>query len=219
MSYPYNEVSSINLGVRDVINLNGNSGTDGYVITNVAGLAEWRQVKGLVSQYVDTTDNVQDLATGAHTILFDTEVFNFANITFTSNDTFTFNDAGIYQLSFQGLLSNSPAQSMVSFSLNGTQVYGNMNARITSTTDPVPIIVQYTLQINQGDVVQVLGEKYNDGPNYLKNNPLYFNPVTQFTITKLWLSRIARRYIDCIHGYFLYFLAAYGAKTLWNSVN
>lgn len=185
MSYPYNEISSINLGVRDGINLNGNPGTDGYAITNVSGLAQWKQVNGLVSQYVDSTDNVQDLATSVHPITFDTELFNYANITFTTNDTFTFNESGIYQLSFQGLLSDSTNIVMVSFQLNGSQIYGNVNGTGPVSTNPAPIIVQYTLPITQGDIIQVLGEKASGGPSYLKNNSLYTNPITQFTITKL----------------------------------
>jgi hypothetical protein len=183
MSFLFNEVSTNTVTTQSVI-LSGNSGSDGDVIANVSGNTLWSKMNGLVSLYTDSTDNVQDIAVSPPiNISFNKEEFNFANIEFSSNDTFRFSNAGIYRILFQCLLSDSSAQSMVSFYINGAQLYGNMS--VTGNSTFVPYILEYDFIARPGDVLNIVGEKYNGGPNYLKNNPIYSNSTTMLSIVKL----------------------------------
>jgi len=44
--------------------------------------------------------------------------------------------------------------------------------------------MDYAGFFSSGDRIEIYGEKYQNGPNYLSTDPLYNNPVTQLIITK-----------------------------------
>lgn len=128
----------------------------------------------------------QDLNTSPIPISFSSEDYNNANISY-GVDYFTFNDSGLYYLSFECLLSNAAAQTMISFTINGNFIYGNLST-ITFNGTPVPYQLSTTIYCNSGDVLRVMGEKYDNGPNYLMTNPIYSTPITQLIVERLTFS-------------------------------
>ncbi len=179
----YNTVSADNIYVQSTINIAGDTGTDKYVIANNGGTPVWNRTTGLVSQYTDNSDGVQDLAGTEVKVIFDTETFNFANVKFTG-DEFEFNDEGLYGLSFQCLVSGATYQTAISFFINGRQVYGNIIDQPNSSD--MSASIEYVTQINRGDILTVVGEKISGGPTLLRFNPLYRTPVTQLIIERLF---------------------------------
>lgn len=152
-------------------------------------LKNGKKINEIVAKYTDTTDNVQDLNTSPIPIEFNTENFNDAYITPSSGsigyNRFTFGKDGYYLLAVEGLLSNSGAQTMISFFVNGSIVYGNLSPYVSGGTNPIPFFIQTTIQIVAGDYLEVIGEKYDNDPNYLRTNPIYGIACTQLVIKKL----------------------------------
>lgn len=167
----------------NTITLMGSAGVGGETIYNDGTNTLWfKQNKSAV--FVDSTDSSQDMNTSPVAINFDTVVYNDINLSF-GGTTFTFNEGKYYQINFECLLSNSDAQTMISFRLNGNMVYGNLSTFIPGINNPVPFYSSYILQINPGDMLEVVGEKYNSGPNYLLKNPIYGIPVTKLEIISI----------------------------------
>lgn len=180
----YNEVNTNNLYIQSSINIAGDTGVDNYAITSVGSVPGWRRITGLISQYTDDSNDAQDMNGGSVVnISFNREVMNFANVKFTGSD-FTFNDNGLYTVSFQALFSGAGVQSMISFFINGNQIYGNLTTQTDSTNSM--FYMEYTFDARAGDVMTVSGEKINGGSNYLRYNPIYRTPVTQLTIERLF---------------------------------
>lgn len=181
----FKNLTSNNVSITDSFLLNGNPGNNQDVVINQFGLPTWQNIFGRVSKYTDGSDGSQDLNANID-ITFDTEVFNNANISFGGN-FFRFNDDGYYSISFQSLLDNDQAQSMISFFINGSQQNGQLSYWNNASTMPsfVPFTMSTILYCNAGDELRVFGEKYNSGPNYLKKNPIYGTAVTQLLICKL----------------------------------
>lgn len=188
MSYPWYSLNTQNLDVLNSINIAGNPGNDGEVIYNQSGVPVWKKIIGLVSKYTDNTDNVQDLSQSpAVPINFSTQDYDNNELVF-NGDSFIFKNVGYYYVEFECLLSNSSAQNMISFAVNGTVIYGNFTPLITSSSSNVPFIMSTTLFLNENDELRILGEKYDNNPNYLRTNPLYGVPVTQLFVQRLTLS-------------------------------
>lgn len=183
MSYTYQSLSASNVNINDIA-INGSSGSNKQVIYDNNGVNEWKQITGLVSQFQDTTNKVQDLNGSPIPISFDTEQLNLAGIAYGVTE-FTINDPGIYRLEFQCLMSDCTAQTMISFEINSVIVYGNLTTFAGTSINPCPFYMYYDVVMNASDNLRVIGEKYNGGPNFLLNNPLYSNPITMLTITKI----------------------------------
>jgi hypothetical protein len=164
------------------ISLQGSTGLAGESIYNDGVNQLWlKQNKSAL--FVDSTDMTQDLNTAPPlSIGFDTIVYNNIDLVFDGK-SFTFNTKALYSASFECMLSNSDAQSMISFFINGNPVYGNLSMLLPSGN---PIFYSsYILDINPGDVLEIVGQKYNGGPSFLMRNPIYQIPVTKLEIITL----------------------------------
>lgn len=184
MSYPWSTMNTQELDVQNDIRLNTAAGNPGEVIYKITGTQEWKKINELVARFTDDTDLVQDMNSSPVNINFNTQVFNVADITY-GGDTFTFGKDGYYLVNFQCLLSNANAQTMISFFINGTIYYGNLSVAIQGSSSYVPFQIACIIPITAGDVLTVVGEKYDNGPNYLLRNPLYSIAETQLLIKKL----------------------------------
>lgn len=181
----WNLLDTQDINVHNNIYIGGNQGINEEVILNVSGNPQWANIFGKVSKYVDSTNLVQDLNSDIN-ISFDNEIYNNTNISY-GVDFFRFNNAGYYNIDFSCLLSNDAAQTLISFMVNGTQIYGS--ASIFNSGSVSPTAVNYSMStiyyFNEGDELRIYGEKYNSGPNYLLYNPKYETPCTQLLINKL----------------------------------
>lgn len=159
--------------VTNNIYLNGNSGINNDVIINQGGAPYWANIFNRAAKYVDTTDSSQDLNADIN-INFDTEIYNNANISF-GGDFFRISDEGYYSITFECLLSNDQAQTMISFFVNGTQEYGNIAYYNNNSASPTQVgyTMSSVLFFNSGDQLRVFGQKITSGPNYLLKNPIY----------------------------------------------
>lgn len=178
----FNSITTNDL-TSNTLTLLGSIGNVGESIYNDGVNTLWyKQNKSAV--FLDSTDSSQDLSTSPVAINFDTLSFNNIDLIF-NNNSFIFNVSGIYQLNFSCLLSNSRAQNMISFRINGDVVYGNLSTFAPDTSSNIPFYISYIANINSGDILEIIGEKYNDGHNFLLKNPIYFTPVTKLEIITL----------------------------------
>lgn len=181
MSYPWSSLNTQNLDVQNNILIGGE------LIYHQSGVPIWIKATGLISRYFDKTDLTQDLSqTPSVPINFTNEDYNYANISF-GGDFFRINDVGLFYLEFQCLLSNSDAQNLIAFEVNGTPIYSNLTSTYSGSSN-LPFYISTTYYFNPGDELRVTGLKYNNGPNYLRNNPIDGTPITQLFIQRLTLS-------------------------------
>lgn len=176
------QLDTQNINISNQLLFSTLPGNDGEVVTNNSGAPHWKKITG-ISRFLDNTDMVQDLNGSPIPIQFNIEDINNANIAY-GVDTFTFNDTGFYEISIQLLLSNGKAQTGISFSINGGIVYTQLSTKFDFGY-ALPFFATISRFINAGDTLQIIGEKYIDEPNYLLVDPIYHNPVTQLTITKV----------------------------------
>jgi hypothetical protein len=182
----YDNVSTDNLYVQSSISIAGDTGPDRYAILSQSSTPIWGRNTGLVSQYTDDTNDVQNICGAAVNIAFSREERNFADVKFVG-DAFVFNVDGLYKSTFQCYaFSSSFFQSAISFFLNGNQIYGNFMTVYDATLTDDNFYMEYTADFRIGDTLTVVAEKVINGPAFLRRNPIYGTPITQLTIERLF---------------------------------
>lgn len=176
------DISSSSVTTDNII-LQGGSGIVGEsIFYNGVNPVWYKQNKSAL--FVDSTDGSQDLNTPPVVINFDTQIYNNIDLAFSGN-SFTFNVDGIFKINFECLLSNCDAQTVITFVLNGNFIYGIPSTFIPGSNNLVPFYSSYIINVVNGDVLEIYGEKYNNGPNYLKKNPIYGTPCTKLEIISM----------------------------------
>lgn len=183
--YQWSDIATQTIDIQNDIRLNAIAGVDDQVPYTQGGVQVWKKITGLTSRFTDTTDGSQDMNTAPIPINFDTENYNFAPVNYGGNK-FELVEAGYYYCSFSCLLSNSGAQALISFFLDGTPYYGNLSTYISGTSEKIPFSLETVIYSPSPNLIlTVVGEKYNGGPNYLSKEPIYGNAATQLIITKI----------------------------------
>ena len=180
-TYPWEYLDTRDLNVGEKLRLNTAQGNVGEVIYNNV-LPEWKQITQLTSLFTDNTDGTQNVCGGIVAVDFNKDEFNDASIGYASNK-FTFNKAGTYKLSFECVASNADCQFMISFFVNGSQIYGLTSVYTPGAANPVPFTMSTVYKFIPDDYLEVFAEKITGGPSYLTRNPIYGTASTQLYIS------------------------------------
>lgn len=182
MSNAYKNVTSDVITTNN-FTLQGYNGTTNYSIVHNGSYAIWDRLnKSAV--FLDSTDNTQDLGTSQISVNFDTILFDNIGISYGGNN-FVFNEAGTYMINFECLLSNSAAQTMLSFRLDFNVIYSNLSNYNPSYNVSVPFYSSFIINTNPGSILEILSDPYIANNNYLLRNPIYGIPITKLEIIKI----------------------------------